>query len=293
MTTSYLASPSATIAVLERHGLYTKKSLGQHFLIDDNVLTRMLELAALAGDETVLEVGPGIGTLTVSLCAAAGAVVAVERDRDLEPVLAETTAQCPRFALIHADAVDVAPDAVSDPFGPPNALVANLPYGVAATVVLRFFEMLPSLAQATVMVQSEVADRMAAVPGTKAYGSYSVKLQLLARPAGRMSVAPGCFLPPPRVDSAVIRLERHDAPFDPDLRRRAARVADAAFAQRRKTLRNSLRAASGLETAVIDAALDSAGIDGSVRAETLVPESFVDIARHLPGAGISAAHRLY
>jgi 16S rRNA (adenine1518-N6/adenine1519-N6)-dimethyltransferase len=293
MATSYLANPSATIAVLERHGLYTKKSLGQHFLVDDNVLGRMLDLAALSGDEIVLEVGPGIGTLTVALCAAAGAVVAVERDGDLERVIAETAAECQRFALIRADAVVVSPDVVSAPFGVPDALVANLPYGVAATVVLRFFETMPSLSQATVMVQAEVADRMAAVPGTKAYGSYSVKLQLLTRPAGRISVAPGCFLPPPRVHSAVIRLERLEAPWDPELRRRAARVADAAFAQRRKTLRNSLKAASGLEPRVIDAALEAAGIDGTLRAETLAPEAFVDIARQLPGAGISAAHRLY
>ena len=110
------------------------------------------------------------------LCEAAGAVVAVERDRDLEPALAETTAACKRFALVCADAVDVDPIAVAEPFGRPRALVANLPYGVAATVVLRFFEILPSLEQATVMVQSEVADRMAAAPSTKAYGAYTVKL---------------------------------------------------------------------------------------------------------------------
>jgi len=201
MPTSPLASPSATIAVLERHGLYTKKSLGQHFLIDDNTVRRTLELARLDGTETVLEVGPGIGTLTVALCDVASAVVAVERDDALLSALAETTAACPSFALVHADALAVSADDLSRPFGAPDALVANLPYQVAATVVLRFFERLPSLRQATVMVQAEVADRMAAVPGTKAYGGYTVKLRLLAKPAGRFAVAPGCFLPPPRVDS--------------------------------------------------------------------------------------------
>lgn len=286
MTTSSLANASATIAVLESHGLYTKKSFGQHFLVDDNVLRRMLALADLSGDETVVEVGPGIGTLTVALCEAAGAVVAVERDRDLEPVLADTTAQCARFALVFADAVEVEPAALAEPFGRPRALVANLPYGVAATVVLRFFEVIPSLEQATVMVQSEVADRMAASPSTKAYGAYTVKLRLHARPAGRFQVGAGCFLPPPRVESAVIRLERVAPQAPPEVMRGAARVAEAAFAQRRKTLRNSLRAASGLDAASIDRALDAASIDGAVRAETLPPEAFVRLAQMLHGTGI-------
>jgi len=278
--TSPLASPRATLAVLERHGLHTKKRLGQHFLVDDNVVGRIIALAQLAGTETVLEVGPGIGTLTVALCDAAGAVVAVERDPRLEPVLAETTRDCPRFSLVHADAVEVTAELVSAPFGPPVALVANLPYAVAATVVLRFFELLPSLRQATVMVQSEVADRMAARPGTKDYGSYTVKLHLLARPAGRFSVARSCFLPPPRVDSAVLRLERIES-VDPQLARRAARIADAAFAQRRKTVRNSLRARLATDPGAIDAALERCGIDGSVRAETLPPLAFVELAREL------------
>lgn len=281
---SPLASPSATIAVLERHGLYTKKSLGQHFLVDDNVISRILDLARLDGSETVVEVGPGIGTLTVALCEAAGAVVAVERDADLVPVLAETAGDCDRFALVQADAVTVTPEQLAEPFGPPVALVANLPYQVAATVVLRFFELMPSLMQATVMVQSEVADRMSASPGNKDYGAYTVKLRLHATPAGRFQVARGCFLPPPRVDSAVLRLERSPLFSDPGLAIQAARVADAAFAQRRKTIRNSLKAtlgARGIAPAHIDAALESAGIDGAVRAETLPPESFLELARAL------------
>jgi 16S rRNA (adenine1518-N6/adenine1519-N6)-dimethyltransferase len=281
VATSPLATPKATLAVLERHGLHTKKRLGQHFLVDDNVIARILDLADLAGDETVLEVGPGIGTLTVALCDAAGAVVAVERDAELEPVLAETTSGCSRFALVHADAVEVTPERIAAPFGPPVALVANLPYAVAATVVLRLFEELPSLRQATVMVQSEVADRMSAVPSTKDYGSYTVKLHLRARPVGRFQVARGCFLPPPRVDSAVLRRERLAEEPDPDLVLAAARVADAAFAQRRKTIRNSLKARLGDDPAVIETALAAAGIDGSVRAETLGPDAFLALAQAL------------
>jgi 16S rRNA (adenine1518-N6/adenine1519-N6)-dimethyltransferase len=276
--TSPLATPSATLAVLKRHGLATKKSLGQHFLVDDNAVRRIIELAALAGDETVLEVGPGIGTLTVALCDAAGSVVAVERDADLLPVLAETTADCPRFAVVRADAVAVSPEAIAEPFGAPVALVANLPYAVAATVVLRFFEELPSLETATVMVQAEVADRMAAEPGNRDFGSYTVKLRLHARPAGRFSVARTCFLPPPRVDSTVLRLERAPLAEDPALLAEAARVADAAFAQRRKTVRNSLRSTLGVEIERIDAALAEAGVDGSLRAEMLAPERFLALA---------------
>ena len=178
---SPLATPSATLAVLKRFGLATKKSLGQHFLIDDNIVGRILDLAALRGDETVLEIGPGIGTLTTALCSHAGSVVAVERDSDLLKVLGTTTEECERLAVVHADAVTVSPQSLAEPYGPPTALVANLPYGIAATVVLRFFELLPSLCSATVMVQSEVAARMAAVPGGKAYGAYSVKLRFCAR----------------------------------------------------------------------------------------------------------------
>jgi 16S rRNA (adenine1518-N6/adenine1519-N6)-dimethyltransferase len=279
---SPLATPSETIAVLKRHGLATKKALGQHFLIDDNVIGRILALAKLSGDETVLEVGPGIGTLTAALCQHAGAVVAVERDADLLGALAETTADCPRLAIVRADAVAVSPERLAEPFGAPVALVANLPYAVAATVVLRFFEEIPSLQSATVMVQAEVADRMAASPGTKAFGAYTVKLRLLATPAGRFAVSRSCFLPPPRVDSAVLRLERAPLAHDPALLRAAARAAEAAFAQRRKTIRNSLKSTLGLDAETLDAALVAAGIDGSLRAEALAPEKFLALAEALP-----------
>jgi 16S rRNA (adenine1518-N6/adenine1519-N6)-dimethyltransferase len=275
---SRLATPSATIEVLKRHGLATKKSLGQHFLIDDNVVGRILELAALTGDETVLEVGPGLGTLTVALCAEAGAVVAVERDAQLLPALAATTADCPRLAIVRADAVSVQPAELSEPFGPPTAFVANLPYAVAATVVLRFFQEMPELSSATVMVQAEVADRMAASPGNKQYGSYTVKLRLLAAPAGRFTVPRSCFLPPPRVDSAVLRLERRPLVTDPDQLSLASRLADAAFAQRRKTVRNSLRSTLGCDAGVLEELLGEAGIDGNLRAEMLEPQRFLALA---------------
>jgi 16S rRNA (adenine1518-N6/adenine1519-N6)-dimethyltransferase len=284
---SSLAAAGATVDVLRRHGLYTKKSLGQHFLVDDNVVGRILTLAAIAPDDVVLEVGPGIGTLTVALCAAAREVVAVEADPRLLPVLAETTGSCPcGVRVVLADAVTVDPAQVSGESGAPSLLVANLPYGVAATVVLRFFEILPSLRAATVMVQAEVADRMTADPGRKAYGAYTVKLGLLAEPAGRFRVGAGSFLPPPRVESAVVRLERRAGVSAADERLvRAAATADAAFSQRRKTLRNALSSALGAAPSIVEEALRTAGYDPAARAESLGIDAFVDIGAALHDAG--------
>lgn len=280
MAFSPLASVRATREVLLAHDLYTTKSLGQHLLIDDNVVGRILELARIDAGDIVLEVGPGIGTLTAALCGRAGGVVAVERDERLRPVLASTLHDCPDVRIIFGDARDVSAADIEQPFGPPSLFVANLPYGVAATLVLRYFQEIGSLRAATIMVQSEVADRMTARPCTKAYGSYSVKLQLIVRPAGRFPVSRGCFMPPPRVDSAVVRLERRVPPLaEPGILELASRLADISFAQRRKTLSNNLRAglAGGAEAAA--ELLSSAGINGGLRAEVLDVEQFVDMAR--------------
>lgn len=278
MAHSPLASPSATRDVLLRHGLALKKSLGQHFLIDDNVVGRILVLADLPSDAAVVEVGPGIGTLTAALCAAAGSVVAVERDAGLLPALDEVAASFPHLRVVRADAVRVPCEELVTPLGPPGFLVANLPYAVAATVLLRFFEEIPTLRTAVVMVQAEVADRMSASPGSKAYGSYTVKLRLHARPVGRFAVPRGCFMPPPRVDSAVLRLDRvEDAPSASSAAGIVA-LASAAFAQRRKTLRNSVLASTGWDGARFDAASAAAGIDGRRRAESLSVEEYVALA---------------
>jgi 16S rRNA (adenine1518-N6/adenine1519-N6)-dimethyltransferase len=175
---SPLSTPSATRAVLEAHGLATKKSLGQNFLVNDAILQKIVDLAELGPDDDVLEVGPGIGTLTIALLKTSGRVVSVERDTDLPAVLAETCAPwVDRFTLLNKDALDLSADDL--PFAP-NKLVANLPYAVAATVVLDVFERFASVESATVMVQAEVADRMAAQPGTKNYGAYTVKLRMFA-----------------------------------------------------------------------------------------------------------------
>lgn len=279
MAFSAIATPSATRAVLEAHGLTLKKSLGQHFLVDDNIVGKILDLAALTPESVLLEVGPGIGTLTVALCEAAGYVVAVERDADLLPVLAAVAAGRDNLAIIRADAVSVDTSRLLTPLGPPTMLVANLPYAVAATVVLRFFQELPSLRSATVMVQSEVAARMAAEPGRKDYGAYTVKLRMHALPAGSFPVSRTSFMPPPRVDSTVLRLERAQRDESPEVREQAERLAEAAFAQRRKTLRNSVLASTGWSGAAFDSALAETGIDGRRRAETLSIDEFIALAQ--------------
>ena len=243
---SPLSTPSATRAVLEAHGIGTKYTLGQNFLVNDDVLRKIIALAEIGERDRILEVGPGIGTLTIALLKHAASVVAVERDPDLPAVLADTLYPWrERFALIEKDALNLTAADIGEP--PPSKFVSNLPYAVAATVVLDYFQQFPFLESATIMVQKEVADRMAAERGTKNYGAYTVKLGLYAEVAGRFAVGPGNFFPPPRVDSAVIRLNRRvprmadGAPAAPEVIAAACLMADAAFANRRKTLANSCK----------------------------------------------------
>lgn len=271
---SHLANPRATREVLERHGLATKHRLGQNFLVNDDVIGKIVRLAALEPSDLVLEVGPGIGTLSVALLEAAGSVVAVEADRELEAVLGETCVPSGRFTLVMGDALKAIPGSLGCE---PTAFVSNLPYQVAATLIMQVFEQVPSVRAATVMVQAEVADRIAAKPGTKAYGAYTAKLALLGKVTGRFEVGPGNFMPPPHVDSAVVRIERDPMP---DVPAGTARVIDAAFAQRRKTIRNSMTG-SGYQKDALDAAFAATGIAPTCRAETLAPADFVRLAREL------------
>lgn len=302
MAHSYLASPSATRDVLGRFGLGTKKALGQHFLVDDNVIGRILELSGVGPEVVVLEVGPGIGTLTVALLAASRGVVAIERDHDLPAVLAETCAQdSDKLALLVEDALKVTSAELASACGTfddtlPTMFVANLPYAVAATLVLDFMERFESLETATVMVQSEVADRMAAKPGTKNYGAYTVKLRLVAEVDERFQVSAGCFLPPPHVESAVVHMRRRALTFEgqpvsPELAHAAAFAADAAFAQRRKNIRNSMSSylssfgaaggkdgARGAQESVAEL-IDQCGIGATVRGETLDVDDFLRLGK--------------
>ncbi|MCD8200132.1 MAG: 16S rRNA (adenine(1518)-N(6)/adenine(1519)-N(6))-dimethyltransferase RsmA [Coriobacteriaceae bacterium] len=283
---SPLANPKATRDVLERFDLTSKYALGQNFLVDDNVVGRILDLAGLAGSDDseacVLEVGAGIGTLTVALLDHAS-VIAVECDHDLAAPLSETTAaHSERLALIEKDAVKLTRDDVDRAaricrLPQPGQLVANLPYAVAATVVLAYLQRFDFLDSLTVMVQAEVADRMRARPSTKDYGAYTVKLQLYAHVGDSFAVAPSCFYPAPHVDSTVIRLEHAPLVDDPETLERAADLADAAFAQRRKTVRNSMQTRYPAQT--VDELLAACGIDPGVRGETLEAQDFLALAQ--------------
>lgn len=290
MTTSPLANPTATREMLEVFGLATKHRLGQNFLIDNHVIERIMALAELTGSERVLEVGPGIGTLTLALVQEAARVTSIEMDTELEPVLSAHAMDHSNFRFIMGDALAVPPVAIAEALdGEPELLVANLPYNVAATIILQFFQTMPSLRRAVVMVQKEVADRIAAAPGTKAYGAYTVKLSLYGEVTGRFEVPPRCFMPAPHVDSAVVRIDRVDASDAEDEGAASAdtaavaRVVDAAFAQRRKTIRNSM-SSNGFDKDALDAAFEACGISPTARAEALTAEDFIALAASLTSA---------
>lgn len=287
---SPLSTPSATREVLERHGLYTKYGLGQNFLVNDDIIRKIVELANLQPVDRLLEVGPGIGTLTAALLQCAERVTAIEKDYDLPPVLADTLAPWgDRFTLLSMDALDVVEADLRSP-ALPTKLVSNLPYAVAATVVLDYLQRFGFLESVTVMVQKEVADRMTAQPGSKSYGAYTVKLSLYAQPAGRFAVAAGNFFPPPHVESAVLRLNRSialddgGAPLSPELLAATCTMADAAFATRRKTLANSCKtffAGDAERQKGLTKLFETAGIDSRRRGETLNQQEFIRLGRAL------------
>ena len=301
--TSWLANQRATKETLERFGLATKYRLGQNFLVQDHVIEKIVQLAEVQPTDVIVEVGPGLGTLTVALLDNARAVCSLEADSELEQVL-EVTCKEPHpdsFALVMGDALAITPQKLADaysalpavtqsviPVAPmPTKFVSNLPYQVAATLILKFFQELPSLERAVVMVQAEVADRIAAKPSTKAYGAYTAKLSLFAQVTGRFEVGPGNFMPPPRVNSAVVRLDRTQArnPLTSKLLSEeellhTMRVIDAAFAQRRKTIRNSM-SASGFDKDKLDQAFLATGIAPTARAEVLTSQDFICLAAAL------------
>lgn len=301
--TSWLANQRATKETLERFGLATKYRLGQNFLVQDHVIEKIVQLAEVQSTDVVVEVGPGLGTLTVALLDNACAVCSLEADSELEQVLAVTCKEPhpDSFALVMGDALAITPQKLAEAYNTlpivaqsaapnspmPTKFVSNLPYQVAATLILKFFQELPSLERAVVMVQAEVADRIAAKPSTKAYGAYTAKLSLFAQVTGRFEVGPGNFMPPPRVNSAVVRLDRTQArnPLTSKLLSEeellhTMSVIDAAFAQRRKTIRNSM-SASGFDIDKLDQAFLATGIVPTVRAEVLTSQDFICLAAAL------------
>ena len=301
--TSWLANQRATKETLERFGLATKYRLGQNFLVQDHVIEKIVQLAEVQPTDVIVEVGPGLGTLTVALLDNACAVCSLEADSELEQVLAVTCKEPhpDSFALIMGDALAITPQKLAEAYSTlptvahdaatsapmPTKFVSNLPYQVAATLILKFFQELSSLERAVVMVQAEVADRIAAKPSTKAYGAYTAKLSLFAQVTGRFEVGPGNFMPPPRINSAVVRLDRTQArnPLTSKLLSEeellhTMRVIDAAFAQRRKTIRNSM-SASGFDKDKLDQAFLATGIAPTVRAEVLTSQDFICLAAAL------------
>ena len=301
--TSWLANQRATKETLERFGLATKYRLGQNFLVQDHVIEKIVQLAEVQPTDVIVEVGPGLGTLTVALLDNARAVCSLEADSELEQVLALTCKEPhpDSFALVMGDALAITPQKLAEAYSTlptvahdaatsapmPTKFVSNLPYQVAATLILKFFQELPSLERAVVMVQAEVADRISAKPSTKAYGAYTAKLSLFAQVTGRFEVGPGNFMPPPRVNSAVVRLDRTQArnPVTSKLLSEeellhTMRVIDAAFAQRRKTIRNSM-SASGFDKDKLDQAFLATGIAPTARAEVLTSQDFICLAAAL------------
>lgn len=257
--------------LLARHGLSPRKRLGQHFLADPNVVRKIVDLASLEPGDRVVEIGAGTGTLTRALAATGSEVTAYEVDEALRPLLEEALADQPGVEFRFRDVMEA--ELGAELGGAPWTLVANLPYQVGTPLVLELLQRAPQIQRYVVMVQREVADRLVAVPGGKNFGLPSVVVGLYAEASGSFRVPPTVFVPPPRVESKVVRLDRCSDP-DPDLRPAAIELARAAFAGRRKMLRGSLQG----ELDDPEAVLRAAGIDPTARPEQLEPIDFVTMA---------------
>lgn len=290
-----LTKPSDLSRLLRAHGLHLTKRLGQNFLTDRTHLLRVVETADIGAADRVFEIGPGAGTLTVELAARAGRVVAVELDRGLLPVLADVLRPFPNAVVVHADALRLAlPAFLAEHLGaaedaPGVKVVANIPYNITSPLLARLLDHKRLFSSITLMVQKEVARRLAAEPGSADYGAFSVFAQFHAvvRVAG--IVPRGSFFPPPKVDSAVVHLVPRAAP-PVAVPSEAAffAVSRAAFGQRRKTIANALTNAPELppDREAVRAALEAAGVDGGRRGETLDLEEFAALSRALfPAAG--------
>jgi len=282
---SHLLGPVEIRALATRLDLRPTKRRGQNFVIDPNTVRRIVRAAAVTSDDVVLEVGPGLGSLTLALLPAVAGVVAVEIDPLLAAQLPLTVAErAPTLAdqlrVVLADALTVG---AADLPGPaPTALVANLPYNVSVPVLLHLLQTLPSLRRVLVMVQAEVADRLAAGPGSKVYGVPSAKARWYGDVRRAGSVGPSVFWPVPNVDSGLVALTRHEPPQTSADRAEVFAVIDAAFATRRKTMRAGLASWAG-SPAAAEQALRAAGVDPSARGEQLDVAAFARIAEHRPG----------
>ena len=277
-----LSNPQRTIEVIKKYEFCFQKKFGQNFLIDGHVLDKIIAGAGVTKDDMVLEIGPGIGTMTQYLAEAAGKVVAVEIDRNLLPILQETLADYDNVKVIHADvlSLDLEKLVQEENGGRPIKVVANLPYYITTPIIMALFEQHVPLANVTVMVQKEVAARMKSGPGSKDYGALSLAVQYYAEPYIVANVPCNCFMPRPNVDSAVIRLTRYEEPpVQVKDEKMMFKIIRASFNQRRTTLQNGLNNSSELNFTKdqIAAAIAEAGFSPSVRGEALTLEQFAKL----------------
>ena len=277
-----LSNPQRTIEVIKKYEFCFQKKFGQNFLIDGHVLDKIIAGAGVTKDDMVLEIGPGIGTMTQYLAEAAGKVVAVEIDRNLLPILQETLADYDNVKVIHADvlSLDLEKLVQEENGGRPIKVVANLPYYITTPIIMALFEQHVPLANVTVMVQKEVAARMKSGPGSKDYGALSLAVQYYAEPYIVANVPCNCFMPRPNVDSAVIRLTRYEEPpVQVNDEKMLFKIIRASFNQRRKTLQNGMNNSSELNFTKdqIAAAIAEAGFSPSVRGEALTLEQFAKL----------------
>ena len=279
----YLSNPTNTLAVINKHEFAFQKKYGQNFLIDEGIVEKIVREAGVTKDDFVLEIGPGIGTMTQLLCEHAREVAAVEIDDKLIPILAETLSEYDNVTVINDDIlkVDIAALAEEKNCGRPIKVVANLPYYITTPIIMGLFESQVPIDSITVMVQKEVADRMKVGPGTKDYGALSLAVQFYAKPEIVINVPPECFIPRPNVGSAVIRLTRHkENPVQVKDEKLMFKLIRASFNQRRKTLANGLNNSSEINYSKeqIAKAIEALGRGASIRGEALTLAEFARLA---------------
>ena len=278
-----LGNPKNTIEVLQKYGFNFQKKFGQNFLIDTRILEGIIDAANITKDDFVLEIGPGIGTMTQYLCESAREVVAVEIDKNLIPILADTLSAYDNVEVINEDIlkVDIKSLAEARNHGKPIKVVANLPYYITTPIIMGLFESHVPIDSITIMVQKEVADRMQEGPGSKEYGALSLAVQYYANPKIVLNVPPSCFMPQPKVGSAVIRLERHpQLPVEVENEQLMFQLIRASFNQRRKTLANGLNNFQGLrlDKETIQKCIEELGVPATIRGEALSLEQFAKLS---------------
>ena len=281
-----LGIPQNTIDILKKYDFHFQKKFGQNFLIDTHVLEKIIDAAGVTKDDFVLEIGPGIGTMTQYLCERAREVMAVEIDDKLIPILADTLSAYDNVTVVNEDILKLDIDQIAREHndGKPIKVVANLPYYITTPIIMGLFESHVPVDSITVMVQKEVADRMQTGPGSKDYGALSLAVQYYAKPEIVANVPPNCFMPRPNVGSAVIRLTRHEKPpVEVEDEKLMFRIIRASFNQRRKTLANGLNNSPEihLPKEVIQESIVSLGVPENIRGEALSLEQFAELSNEI------------